>query len=106
MITYIIIKRNRKRRVQIQDLQGVCTACTRGAHNAPTALNKTPQRCHNVPTSRCLTRCVNAKPARLILSMFKINATTWRSMRLQRAHLGDVQLFERCGNAVKTPTLA
>ena len=33
-----------------------------------TALEKTPQRCNNVPTARCLTRCVNA--------------AAWRSRRL------------------------
>jgi len=39
MITYIIIiKIDCKRRVQKQDLQGVCTACTQRALNAPTAL--------------------------------------------------------------------
>jgi len=33
MITYIIIKMHCERRVQIQELQGVFTACTRRAHN-------------------------------------------------------------------------
>jgi len=38
MSTYIIIKMQCKRRVQIQDLQGVFTMCMRRTHNAPTAL--------------------------------------------------------------------
>ena len=39
MITYKYYQNvNCKRRVQIQDLQGVCAACTRRAYNAHTAL--------------------------------------------------------------------
>ena len=66
MIIYIIIKMHCKRRVKIQDLQSVYTAGTRRSNNAPTALLKTPQRCHDVPTVRCLTRYANAKPRRCV----------------------------------------
>ena len=68
MITNITFKTHCKPLVQIQELQGVFTACTRRAHNAPTALHKTQQRCHNVPTARLLTLCASA------VSMFKTNA--------------------------------
>jgi len=48
-----------------------------------------------------------------VLGMFKINAAAWRLhsvldivfkafWRLHSAHLGDLQLFERFGNAVRT----
>jgi len=38
MIICIIIKMHCKRLLQMQDLNGVFTACTRHAHNVPTAL--------------------------------------------------------------------
>ena len=36
------------------------TACTRRSHNSytSTALQKNPQHCHSVSTSRCLKRCI------------------------------------------------
>jgi len=99
-ITKIYCKRLRK----IQDLHIVFTAYTRHAHNAPTALKKTTQRCQIVPTARRLTRWANAKPRRCFC-MLNINAAAWRSMRfhsvltaipqrcrrLHNAHLGDLQ---------------
>jgi len=77
------------------------------------------KRPHSVATTS-LRRAVKhavLKPSRGVLSMFKIKATAWRTRRLhsvftafpQRcwrlhsAHLGEVQLFKRCGNAVRTP---
>jgi len=115
MITYIIIKIHCKRRIQIQDLQGVCTACTRRSrrpHSVATALPKRPR------SALSNTLC-KRQAAAFVLSMFKINAAAWRSRRLhsvftafpQRcwrlhsAHLGDLRLFERCGNAVRAPLL-
>jgi len=38
MIICFIIKMHCKRLLQMQNLHGVFTACTRRAHNAPTAL--------------------------------------------------------------------
>jgi len=38
MIIHFIIKMHFKRLLQMQNLHGVFTACTRRAHNAPTAL--------------------------------------------------------------------
>jgi len=76
----------------------------------PTAL---PQH----PNSALSNTLCKRQAAAFVLSMFKTNAAAWRTMRLhsvftefpQRcwelhsAHHGDLQLFGRCGNAVKTP---
>ena len=94
MMTYIIIKMHCKRRVQIQDLQGVLTVRTRRAHNAPTAPEKTPRRCHNVPTARCLTRCVNAaalRSRRLHSVSTALLATAQRAPRRSATFLNAVE---------------
>ena len=76
-------------------------------------MQKTPQRCHSVLSNTLWKR----QAAAFVLSMLKINAAAWRSRRLhsvctafaQRcwrlhsAHLGVLQFFKRCGNAVRTP---
>jgi len=81
-----------------------------GVLKEPTAL---PQRPHSALSN---TLCKRQAVA-FVLNMFKINAAAWRFMRLysvftaysQRcwrlpsAHLSDLHLFERCGNAVRTP---
>ena len=91
-----------KRRVQIQDLQDVFTACARCAHNAPTALKKTSQRCHSVPTARCLTRLTSKRQAAaFVLSMFKINvlddcaASSQRFQSVSTALLANAQRAPR-----------
>ena len=62
----------------MQNLHGVITACTRRAHNAFTALLKTPQRCQSVLSNTRWKR----QAAAFVLSMLKINAAAWRSRRL------------------------
>jgi len=78
-IYIIIIKINCKRQVQIQNLQGIFTRCTRGARNAPMALEKTPQRCHGALSDML---CKRQAATAFVLSMFKINTAAWRSRRL------------------------
>ena len=119
MIICIIIKMHWKPLLQMQDLHIVFTACTRRAHSAQNALYKTialPQRAHSALSNTLCKR----QAAAFVLSMFKINAAAWHSMRLhsvftaflQSAHsiAGDCTArtsaicnFERCGNAVRTP---
>ena len=110
MIICFIIKIHCKRLLQIQNLHGVFTVCTRRAQNAPRALLKTPQRCHSVLFDTLWKR----QAAEFVFRMLKINTTAWRSRRLhvafpQRcwrlhsAHLGVLQfyktLWERCKDA-------
>jgi len=73
-----IIKMHYNRLLQMQNLHSAFTACTRRAHNAPTALSKTPQRCHSVLSNTLWKR----QAAVFVLSMLKVNAATWRSRRL------------------------
>jgi len=80
------------------------------AHDALEDLTAFPQRCHSVPTTRCLTRCANAKPRRLIFCMLKINAAAWRYGRLHSAHMALLAIAQRVPrrsamflNAIRTP---
>ena len=75
MFICFIFKMHCKRLLQMQNLHGVITACTRPAHNAPTALLKTPQRCHSMLSNTLWKR----QAAAFVLSMHKINAAAWRS---------------------------
>jgi len=78
MITYIIINIHCKRRVQIQDLQDVFTACPRRAHGALKDTTALPQSPHSTLSN---TQC-KSQAAALVTSMLKINAAAWRSMGL------------------------
>ena len=67
MIICFIIKMHCKRQLQMQNSHGVFTACTRRAHNAPTALKSTPQRCHSMLSNTLWKR----QAAAFVLSMLK-----------------------------------
>ena len=66
-----------KRLLQVQNLHGVFTACTRRANNAPTALTQRP----HIALSNT--------------SMLKINATAWCSRRLHSAHIALLAIAQR-----------
>ena len=106
MIICFIIKRHCKRLLQMHNLHGVFTACTKSAHNEPTALKKTPQRCHSVLSNTLCKRQASA----FVLSMPKkrrlhrvSTAFAQRCWRMHSAHLGVLHFFKYCGNAVRTP---
>jgi len=106
MITHIIIKMHCKRRVHLQDLHCIFTACS---------------RCSRRPHSELSNTMCKRQAAAFVLSMFKINAAAWRSRRLysvftafpqrstallataQRAPRRSATFFSRCWNAVRTP---
>ena len=99
---FFTINMHCKRLLQMQNVHGVFTACTRRS-----------RRPHKVLFNTLWKR----QAAAFVLSMLKINAAGWRSRRLhsvstafpQRcwrlhsAHLDVLQFFKRCGNAVRTP---
>ena len=73
----------------MQNLHGVFTVCTQRAHNEPTALWKTPQRCHSVLSNTLWKR----QAAAFVLSMLKVNAAAWRSRPL---HSVSSAFAQRC----------
>ena len=89
MIICFIIKMHCKRQLQMQNLHDVFTACTRRAYNAPTALYNTPQRCHSVLSNTLWKR----QAAAFVMSILKVNAAAWRSMRL---HSVSTAFARRC----------
>jgi len=91
-------------------LYSVHTARSQRAHGALEDSTALPQRCHSVLSNTLWKR----QAAAFVLSMLKINATTWRSRRLhsvctallafsQRAPRRSAIFFKRCVNAVRTP---
>jgi len=95
MITYN--KMHFKRRFQIQELQGVCTACTRRPQRANGALEDAtvlPQRPHCELSNTLCKR----QAAACVFSIFKINAAAWRSRRLNSVFTA-FPLWRRCEDA-------
>jgi len=100
--THIIIKMKCKRRVQIQGLQGIFTACSKRSRRPHSELSNT---------------LCKRQAAAFVLKMLEINAAAWRSMRLHSVFTaihsvpGDCSartsaicnFLERCWNALRTP---
>jgi len=91
-------------------LYSVHTARPQRAHGVLEDHTPLPQRLHSALSSTLCKR----QAAAFVLSMFKINAAAWRSMRLHsvftaftqrcwRLHSTQVVDLQCCGNAVRAP---
>ena len=106
-MTNIIIKMHCKRRVQIHDLQGIFTACTRLAHSALEDHTALPQYSYSALSNTLFKH----QAAAFVLSMFKINAAdgvlgdctafSQHCWRLHSVHLSDLflTLWKHCEDA-------
>jgi len=95
MITCKIIKMHCKHLLQIPNLHGVFTACTRRGHNASKALYEDPTALSQRPHSALSNTLCKRQAAAFILSRLRINTAAWRSRRLHSAHTALLATAQR-----------